>query len=113
MWPKKAESWNNDNDEVDLFWLKQEVEHVLRRLGLTNLKQEKTTSSYLDNSYRFSFKNKTVATFGSVNKKILKAFDIKKNVLTVEFNWDNILSLSNGNKTTFQAVSKFPSVEGI
>ncbi len=107
---KKAESWNNDNDEVDLFWLKQEVEHVLRRLGVTKLKEEKITSSYIDNSYRFSFKNKAVATFGSVNKKILKAFDIKNNVLTAEFNWDNILYFSNGNKTTYQAVSKFPSV---
>jgi phenylalanyl-tRNA synthetase beta chain len=107
---KKAESWNNDNDEVDLFWLKQEVEHVLRRLGVTKLKEEKITSSYIDNSYRFSFKNKAVATFGSVNKKILKAFDIKNNVLTAEFNWDNILYFSNGNKTTYQTVSKFPSV---
>lgn len=64
----------------------------------------------MDNCYHFSFKNKTVATFGSVTKKMLKAFDIKSNVLTAEFNWDNILYFSNGNKTTYQAVSKFPSV---
>ena len=63
MAEKKAESWNNDNDEVDLFWLKQEVEHVLRRLGVIEVKRRETTSSYIDNSYRFSFKNKTVATF--------------------------------------------------
>ena len=107
---KKTESWNNDNDEVDLFWLKQEVEHILTRLGLTKFKEEKRTSSYIDNSYSFSFKNKTVTTFGSVNKKILEAFDIKNNVLTAEFNWDNILYFSNINKTTYQAVSKFPSV---
>ena len=47
---------------------------------------------------------------GSVKKKILKAFDVKSEVLYAEFDWDTILELCKASKTTYQTVPKFPAV---
>ncbi|MBF90638.1 MAG: phenylalanine--tRNA ligase subunit beta [Flavobacteriales bacterium] len=107
---QKAENWNNKNDKVDLFWIKEQVEHILIRLGITKLKGIATKNSYLNNGFSFTVKKNTVATFGTVKKKMLKAFDVKSEVLYAEFNWDTILELCKASKTTYQTVPKFPAV---
>ena len=107
---QKAESWNNKNDKVDLFWMKEQVEHILIRLGITKLKGKAVNNSYLNNGFSFAVKKNTVATFGSVKKKMLKAFDVKSEVLYAEFDWDKILELCMVSKTTHKTVPKFPSV---
>ena len=107
---QKAENWNNKNDKVDLFWMKEQVEHILIRLGITKLKGKAVNNSYLNNGFSFAVKKNTVATFGTVKKKMLKAFDVKSEVLYAEFDWDTILELCKASKTTYQTVPKFPAV---
>ena len=107
---QKTENWNNENDKVDLFWMKEQVKHILIRLGITKLKGKAINNSYLNNGFSFVVKKKTVATFGNLKKKMLKAFDVKSEVLYAEFDWDTILELCKASKTTYQTVPKFPAV---
>ena len=107
---QKAENWNNKNDKIDLFWMKEQVEHILIRLGITKLKGIAINNSYLNNGFSFAVKKNTVATFGTVKKKMLKAFDVKSEVLYAEFDWDTIIKLCKASKTTYQNVPKFPAV---
>ncbi|MBJ09956.1 MAG: phenylalanine--tRNA ligase subunit beta [Flavobacteriales bacterium] len=107
---QKAENWNNKNDKIDLFWMKEQVEHILIRLGITKLKGIAIYNSYLNNGFSFAVKKNTVATFGTVKKKMLKAFDVKSEVLYAEFDWDTIIKLCKASKTTYQNVPKFPAV---
>lgn len=107
---QKAENWNNKAEKVDLFWLKEQVEHILIRLGIIKFKGKTTNTSFLNNGYSFTVKKKTIVSFGSVNKKMLKGFDVKSEVLYAEFDWDAILVLCKASKTTYQTVPKFPSV---
>ena len=107
---QKTKNWNNENKKVDLFWMKEQVKHILIRLGITKLKGKAVNNSYLNNGYSFAVKKKIVATFGNINMKILKAFDVKSEVLYAEFDWDAILELCKASKTTFQTVPKFPAV---
>ena len=107
---QKAENWNNKNDKVDLFWMKEQVEHILIRLGITKLKGKAIKNSYLNNGFGFTVKKNIVATFGIVKKKMLKAFDVKSEVFYAEFDWDTILELCKASKTSFQAITKFPAV---
>ncbi len=108
---QKAENWNNENSKVDLFWMKEQVEHILIRLGITKLKGKAISNSFLNNGFSFTVKKNVVATFGTVKKKILKAFDVKSEVLYAEFDWDTILELCNSSKTSYQTVPKFPAVK--
>ena len=107
---QKKESWYNKNDKVDLFWMKEQVEHILIRLGITKLKGNVVNNSYLKNGFSFTAKKNTVANFGIVKKKMVKAFDIKSEVLYAEFDWDTIIKLCKASKTTYQTVPKFPAV---
>ena len=107
---QKEESWYNKNDKVDLFWMKEQVEHILFRLGITKLKGKAVNNSYLNNGFSFAVKKKTVATIGIVNKKMVKAFEVKSEVLYAEFDWDTIIDLCKLSKTTYQTVPKFPAV---
>ena len=107
---QKTENWNNENNKVDLFWMKEQVKHILIRLGITKLKGKAVNSSYLNNGFSFTVKKKIVATFGNLNKKMLRAFDVKSEVLYAEFDWDTILELCKASKTTYKTVPKFPAV---
>ena len=107
---QKGESWNNGNDTVNFFWLKEQVEHILIRLDISKLKGKASNVSYLSNGQTYSVKKKVVATFGSVSKKMRKAFDVKTEVLYAEFDWDTILELCKASKTAYQPIAKFPSV---
>ena len=107
---QKTENWNNENNKVDLFWMKEQVKHILIRLGITKLKGKAVNNSYLNNGFSFTVKKKIVATFGNLNKKMLNAFDVKSEVLYAEFDWDTILELCKASKTTYQTVPKFPAV---
>ena len=107
---QKTENWNNENNKVDFFWMKEQVKHILIRLGITKLKGKAVNNSYLNNGFSFTVKKKIVATFGNLNKKMLNAFDVKSEVLYAEFDWDTILELCKASKTTYQTVPKFPAV---
>jgi phenylalanyl-tRNA synthetase beta chain len=107
---QQSESWNSSNDKVDLYWLKEQVEHILIRLGITKLKGKSVSNSFLNNGYSFSMKKKSLVTFGSVKKKMLKAFDVKTEVLYAEFDWDNVLEACKQSSTRYQEVPKFPAV---
>ena len=58
LWTTKSKNWNNKNDKVDLFWMKEQVEHILFRLGITKLKGIAINNSYLNNGFSFCCKEK-------------------------------------------------------
>ena len=106
---EKSESWNEQNTKKDFFWIKQKVEHILKRLGLNNLKGKNNKLSYLIDAYSFNFKKNRIADFGFVNKNTLKAFGIKTDVLYAELDWDLIVKNIHS-KTKYSEVNKFPNV---
>ena len=107
---QKKEGWNNKKKQVDLFWLKEHIDQILGRLGLTKTKGQARQTSYLNNSYSYSIKKRQIVLFGSVNNKILKKFEIKSDVYYAEFDWDAILQLLKTDNISYKAISKFPVV---
>ena len=105
---EKSESWNEQNKKKDFFWIKQNVEHILKRLGFLNLKGNSNDLSYLVDAYSLNFKKNKIADFGFINKATLKAFDIKTEVLYAELDWDLIVKHIHS-KTKYSEVNKFPS----
>tara|TARA_B100001057_G_scaffold267502_1_gene267622 strand:+ start:7522 stop:9945 length:2424 start_codon:yes stop_codon:yes gene_type:complete len=106
---EKSESWNEQNKKKDFFWIKQKVEHILKRLGFFNLKGNSNDLSFLVDAYSFNFKKNKIADFGFINKATLKAFGIKTEVLYAELDWDLIVKHIHS-KTKYSEVNKFPSV---
>jgi len=107
---KTKERWNTIITPSDFFYLKGSIETVLERLGLTRLKSAPTKSDILSEGMSLAIGKKILVNFGLVKKSILKHFGISQTVLFADFNWDNVLEMTQHNKIKFNAIPKYPEV---
>ncbi|MEE2699754.1 MAG: phenylalanine--tRNA ligase subunit beta [Bacteroidota bacterium] len=105
-----AENWNNKHHKVGFYFIKEKVEHILKRLGVQKLKSAAISSHGFSEGLMYKFKKKRLVCFGKLDKKLCKAFDVKSQVYAADFNWDLLLELSALTKTQYNEVSKFPAV---
>ena len=106
-----SESWNSTKTKVNFFNLKEKVEHILYRLGITKLKSEKLIGYGISEGIMYRYKKDTLVCFGKVDKKITKKFGINQEVFYIDFNWDLVLRLVLNTKIKVSEITKFPNVK--
>ncbi|MBT6014280.1 MAG: phenylalanine--tRNA ligase subunit beta [Flavobacteriales bacterium] len=106
-----SENWNSNKDKTDFFVLKEKVEHVLFRLGISKIKSEEIFTHGFSEGLMYKHKKNRLVCFGKVDTKICKSFGVKKEVYYADFNWDLVLNLVLNTKIKYSEVSKFPSVK--
>lgn len=106
----QAENWNANSTKADFYLIKEKVEHILRRLGITKLKSESISTHGFESGLMYKFKKKRLVCFGKLDKKLCKAFGVKSDVYAADFNWDLVLELVGYTKIKYKEVSKFPEV---
>ncbi|MEA3505133.1 MAG: phenylalanine--tRNA ligase subunit beta [Bacteroidota bacterium] len=109
---KTKASWMGKPELVTFYDLKSAVYGVLGRLGINieKLKSNAVETDYFSEGILLKMKKTPLVEYGVLNKKILKRFDVKQEVLFADFNWDNIFALLKHSKVSYQQVSKFPEV---
>ncbi|EIJ40622.1 phenylalanyl-tRNA synthetase, beta subunit [Galbibacter orientalis DSM 19592] len=105
-----SESWRVQNGKSDFFFLKGVINNVLERLGLPTPKSEPVTSDVFSEGLNYKLKKRKLVSFGIVNHKILKHFDIKQEVLYADFEWDAIIDLAKEQNISFAEISKYQEV---
>ncbi|WP_190808952.1 phenylalanine--tRNA ligase subunit beta [Flagellimonas sp. S3867] len=103
-------SWTMDSSATDFFYLKGMVNHVLQRLGLTNLSVEPYEGDVFTEGLTLSTNKKAIVSFGLVAKSLLKEFDIKQDIFHADFDWDAVLESIGTQNTVFEEIPKFPEV---
>ena len=106
---KYPENPYGKNDKVDFIYLKACIESVLNKLSI-KFKITELEDSQFGYGLSFSQKNKTLVSFGSIDKAICKKMDVATEVFYADFNWDAILALVGKTKLEFTEIPKFPSV---
>ena len=106
-----SENWNTTKDKTDFFVIKEKVEHILFRLGITKIKSEEISTYGFSEGLMYKHKKNRLVCFGKLDKKITKSFGIKQELYYADFNWDLILNLVLNTKIKYSEVSKFPSVK--
>ena len=106
---RNDESWTNQQKPTDFFVFKGYLASVLDRLGIFKIQNKPATSDIFAEGMAISCGNDTLVEFGTVNKSILKHFDIKQEVFFADFNWNLILKLIN-TKIKFTDIPKYPEV---
>ena len=104
-------SWISATKKSSFFYLKSVVENSLERLGISKYKQAPIENANFSEGITLKFNKKELVTFGVVSKTILKAFDIKQEVLYADYNWDTILEVAAYNKIVFEDIPKYPEVK--
>jgi len=106
-----SENWNTTKENTNFFVLKEKVEHVLFRLGISKIKSEEISTHGFSKGLMYKHKKNRLVCFGKVDDKICKSFGIKQEVYYADFNWDLLLNLVISTKIKYSEVSKFPSVK--
>lgn len=109
---KEQENWDSQKASVDFFDLKQMVEGVIKKLRIPTetLSIEQFTNNIFETGLSYHHKNELLVQVGLLNSITTKPFDIKKEVFYASFNWELLLASIPKKTTSFQPISKYPSV---
>ncbi len=106
-----GESWRvKNNAPADYFTLKTMVNAVLTRLGIGGFQETAFTDNQMSYGLKYHRGQQVLVTFGKVQPKVRKAFDVKQDVYFADFQWDSILKALKNVKVGYEEVSKYPSV---
>lgn len=106
---RNAENWNTIQKPTDFFLFKGQVLAVLTRLGIDKAHHQPVTSDIFSEGIALYIGNDLLVEFGSINKKILKHFDVKQAVFFADFNWNLVLKLISV-KIKYTEIAKFQEV---
>jgi phenylalanyl-tRNA synthetase beta chain len=108
---RERESWRSTTEKVDLFDLKEELEVLMERLGLTSLVHwEPLGHALLEQACTVLVKGREVGAIGAVRKSALKAADVNQPVLFAELDEQALLDACRAQAVGFTEVPRFPSV---
>jgi phenylalanyl-tRNA synthetase beta chain len=106
-----AETWRQSKAVTgDFFYAKGIVTSILTRLGFNSLKISPIKNDVFSEGLMLSLGKTKLVEFGIVKRSILKAFDIKQEVIYADFNWDNVIEATKNRKVKFTEIPKFPKV---
>ena len=106
---REAENWQRKTESVSYFDLAQQVNHILSRSGLQQVKQEVIQDQLFDYGLRVMRGKDEVGKLGKVKSTLLKEFGIKQEIFYSELN-SALLFQSANPKLVIQEVAKFPEV---
>ena len=117
MWvtgKRMSNSWAHPDEDSSVYELKAYVENILRRMGLN--RRDLQLENVSDDIYAtaLAVKNrggKRLATFGIVTRRILKAFDIEREVYYADLNWNELLKAVRNQSVNFTELPKYPVVK--
>jgi phenylalanyl-tRNA synthetase beta chain len=104
------ENWLEKGKKYSFYHLKSYVDNLLRRFGVHQYMSSVIESSPFTFAAVVTVEDRVLATFGQIDKAILKAFDIKQDVFYADIDWDYLVERSQHTKIQFQHLPKFPSV---
>jgi phenylalanyl-tRNA synthetase beta chain len=112
---KNLHRWNSAPAAADFFYLKAYTENIFTRLGIDSY-SEKITAENLDDKIfsfgiRLSSDKKILVSYGSLNRGILKQFDISEPVFYADFHWDTLSEIASDHSVSFAELPRFPQVK--
>ena len=106
---RTPESWATTAQKSSFFQFKSYVLTILERLGIASNNLVPTDKNIFQEGLDVVVNNQVVVSFGTIQKNVLKHFDIKQEVLFADFDWSLVLELLN-NKIKSVTIPKYPEV---
>ncbi len=105
-------SWNGDKQPVDFYFAKSFAENVLRccRITISALHQRVLKDENLVQGLEYKLNNSVLLRLGSLQKAMLRKYDIGNEVFYADFDWNALLKHADKSPVRVKEVSKYPSV---
>jgi phenylalanyl-tRNA synthetase beta chain len=104
-----AETWQGAAPSTTYYTLKSILQNILKKAGIKKI-DVAVTPGALTNQTIISSQQKTLVTFGGIDAKTRKQFDLNDEVLFADINWDNLCEVSLNSSFKLQPISAFPAV---
>jgi phenylalanyl-tRNA synthetase beta chain len=106
-----SESWNNPKEKVSYFDLRNEVDLILQRLGLSEeAKFNEIQSDWYEDGQSIIIRNKKLGELGWIKPTIANGFGVDEKVFMAEIDWEVLFSVLGSGKIKFAPIPKFPTV---
>lgn len=105
----ETENWRHKTQSVTYYDLAQQVQHVLQKSGVTNIKQETIKDQLLEYGSKLLRGNEEIGKLGKVKPALLKDFGVKQEIFYAELNTSLLFQAANP-KLVIKEVAKFPEV---
>ena len=79
---------------MDFYFLKAIVLNILSHCGIDNYKETKNSDDVFSSSLSINKNDDVIVRYGSIQKKLLRIFDIEQDLLYADFHWGNALWVS-------------------
>lgn len=108
---KSEENWNSPSRETDFFEMKGHFYALLTRLNISPAQlQISPYSSMHLTGLSFKSGNDLLALVGLVDRRLLKRFDCRQDVMYADINWDLLTELAGKRAIHFSELPRFPEV---
>lgn len=104
-------SWNKQEEEADLFYLKGVIKSLQVQSGIEKIKFDVEASSRFEYALTGTAGKLKVLTIGKPSAELLKKFDIRVPVWFADIHWNNWLKAGEKNTIRYKEISKFPAVQ--
>ena len=99
------DTWKNKGENTDLFYLKGLCDSVLRLNGLSVQTWQPVVNNRLETALAGSIDGQAVVEMGIVKREVLQSFDIRQQVMFVDFRWTIVTALVKNN-ISFQEIPR-------
>ena len=105
------DSWLDKSKPFDFFHLKSYITQLLHRFGVGDYERNTIETMPFTFGSQLMIEGKVLATFGLVEQKLLKQFDIKQEVFYADINWDLLTERSSYHRVQYSPLPKYPAVQ--
>ena len=103
-------NWNTQNKKSDFFYLKGVVNSIIKKLGFNSVKSKPLTTNNIQEGETIHYQKSEILSYGIIDDKICKKFEINENVLYAELDVNMIIDKYSDQPIHFKKISKFPEV---
>lgn len=103
------ERWDRAQENWSWVHLKTQIFALIEKFNLgARIKVVESNKDWMNYGLELKVKKQTIATWGSVSNKLMKANDIKAELFYCEFDFDAFYTLVSQSKTNISELPKFP-----
>ncbi len=107
---REKTAWNSSSNPADFFYLKGVVTALLNRMGLTDIKEQASSTELFNEGITLKSAMKNVADLGILKSKLTAAFEVEQEILYAVVYWDAVTELISTDHHKVESLPKFPAV---
>lgn len=107
---QQPESWKEQQQPTDFYYLKAEVEHILKTMGFEGWEEQEAGDDAFDYALSLVINKRTVVTLGKVKASVAKQAEVKQEVFFAEVDWEYLAKKAKKHKIRFTELPRYPEV---